>query len=439
MSDASGTLAHLRSGKLAGASRLDLSCDLTSFPEEIFSLADSLEVLNLTGNRLSSLPDDLPRLRKLKILFCSSNDFDHLPEVLGRCPSLEMIGFKSNRIERVGEGSLPPSLRWLILTDNRIGEIPASIGRCTRLRKLMLAGNRLTRLPDEMSSCTALELVRLAANRLASLPSWLFELPHLAWLAIGSNPLSKPPPPTSCPLIPWSDITLHEKLGEGASGVIYKASRRSGAGLLPAAVKIFKGTVTSDGLPAHEMAACLAAGDHPHLIPVLGRITGHPEGSHALVMGWIDSGFRSLAGPPDFDSCTRDVYPPQSSFSAASVRGIAGSIASTAAALHSRGLLHGDLYAHNILWNGNGHALLGDFGAASFYPPDIPPHDLERLEVRAFGCLLEELLDLAEGSPTSEVTDLRVLSNRCLSPSPADRPLFHRIAAFLGCGDYSPA
>jgi hypothetical protein len=53
MSAASGTLSDLRSGKLAGATRLDLSCDLTSFPEEIFSLADSLEVLNLTGNRLS--------------------------------------------------------------------------------------------------------------------------------------------------------------------------------------------------------------------------------------------------------------------------------------------------------------------------------------------------------------------------------------------------
>ena len=428
MSIAAATLADLRAGKLAGATRLDLSCGLDSFPGEIFDLAASLEVLNLTGNRLSSLPDELPRLKKLRILFCSSNDFDHLPEVLGRCPSLEMIGFKSNRIGRVGEESLPPSLRWLILTDNRIGEIPASIGRCTGLRKLMLAGNRLTRLPDEMASCAALELIRLSANRFTSLPSWLFGLPRLSWLAIGGNPLTESSPVSDPPSVPWSDIVLKEKLGEGASGVIHKALRRSGDDLLPAAVKIFKGTVTSDGLPADEMDASLAAGNHPHLIPVTGKVTGHPEGSHALVMEWIGAEFRSLAGPPDFETCTRDVYPPQASFTPASIRRIARSIASAAAALHSRGILHGDLYAHNILWNGNGHALLGDFGAASFHPPDIPPHALERLEVRAFGCLLEELLARADPSHPDDLKDLRGLAARCLSPRPAGRPLFHQIS-----------
>ena len=56
------TLALLRAGKLAGATRLDLSCGLAEFPPEIHDLADSLEILNLTGNRLSDLPDDLPRV-----------------------------------------------------------------------------------------------------------------------------------------------------------------------------------------------------------------------------------------------------------------------------------------------------------------------------------------------------------------------------------------
>jgi hypothetical protein len=428
MSAAPAPLADLRAGKLAGATRLDLSCGLDFFPEEIFNLAASLEILNLTGNRLSSLPDDLPRLKKLRILFCSSNDFDHLPEVLGRCPSLEMVGFKSNRIARVGEGSLPPSLRWLILTDNLIGELPDSIGRCTRLRKLMLAGNRLTRVPDGMASCAALELIRLSANRFTCLPSWLFELPRLSWLAIGGNSLTAPSPAAHHPPVPWSDITLQEKLGEGASGVIHKALRRVGDELLPAAVKIFKGAVTSDGFPTDEMAACLAAGDHPHLIPVVGRITGHPDGSHALVMEWIGAEFASLAGPPDFETCTRDVYPPQASFAPASIRRIAEAIASAAAALHSRGILHGDLYAHNILWNGNGQAILGDFGAASFHPPGLSPHALERLEVRAFGCLLEELLDRADPSHPDDLTDLRDLAARCLSPRPSDRPLFHQIS-----------
>ena len=43
------TLAQLRAGQLAGIKRLDLSCGLTEFPREIFDLADSLEILNLSA------------------------------------------------------------------------------------------------------------------------------------------------------------------------------------------------------------------------------------------------------------------------------------------------------------------------------------------------------------------------------------------------------
>ena len=51
------TLQQLRSGELAGTARLDRPAACASSPE-IFELADSLEVLNLSGNALDSLPDD---------------------------------------------------------------------------------------------------------------------------------------------------------------------------------------------------------------------------------------------------------------------------------------------------------------------------------------------------------------------------------------------
>ena len=119
------SLEQLRSGELAGISRLDLCCNLTDFPDEIFSLANSLEVLNLSGNRLSTLPADLARLHKLRIVFCSDNLFTSVPEVLGRCTQLEMIGFKCNRIQHLPAAALPPALRWLILTDNQLQQLPA--------------------------------------------------------------------------------------------------------------------------------------------------------------------------------------------------------------------------------------------------------------------------------------------------------------------------
>jgi hypothetical protein len=126
-------------------------------------------------------------LHRLRIVFCSDNPFTELPAVLGRCPSLEMIGFKANRIEHVPAESLPPTLRWLVLTDNRIEQLPSSIGQCPRLQKLMLAGNRLRALPPELAACRNLEL-RLSANALEAFPHWLLTLPRLSWLAMAGNP-----------------------------------------------------------------------------------------------------------------------------------------------------------------------------------------------------------------------------------------------------------
>ncbi len=413
-------LSKLRAGGLAGSARLDLSCGLTEFPREIFNLVDTLEVLNLSGNRLSKLPDDLARLKKLRILFCSENEFGNVPAVLGGCPELEMVGFKANRIESVEEAAFPRKLRWLVLTDNRIGALPGSIGSCGRLQKLMLAGNRLQSLPDEMAACVNLELIRLAANRFTEFPEWLFKLPRLSWLGLGGNPWSESlaADETALAEIDWQHLEISHILGEGASGVIHHAHWHAE----PVAVKIFKGAVTSDGLPASEMAASLAAGAHENLIRVLGRISNHPDGRNGLVMSLIDPDFTNLAGPPDFDTCTRDVYDAGESFEPPQVMSMAFRLASVAEQLHARRIMHGDFYAHNVLRSRQGDCLLGDFGAAFIYPEGA---GLEAVEVRAFGCLLGELLERCDAADADPC--LWNLQKRCVAESVGERPGFGEI------------
>ncbi|HSI62185.1 MAG TPA: leucine-rich repeat-containing protein kinase family protein [Candidatus Saccharimonadia bacterium] len=432
------TLHQLRSDNLRGAARLDLSCGLTELPSEVFDLADSLEILNLTGNALSSLPDDLPRLRKLRILFCSSNAFTSFPEIIGSCPRLRMVGFKSNQIEQVPENSLPSGLRWLILTDNRIKTLPDSLGRCTQMQKLMLSGNQLQKLPESCAAFEDLELLRLAANQFECLPSWLTSLPRLAWLAFAGNPISPAPDPESSPIaeIPWSTLKMGALLGEGASGRISQAQWQApeGGARREVAVKVFKGAMTSDGLPENEMAAALAAGSHPNLVDVLGRVSDHPLGSHGLVMSLLDAGFVNLAGPPSFDSCTRDVYASGETFSVDTVHGIASSTASVASHLHEHGLMLGDLYAHNILHHPDGRCRITDFGGATFLPAgnNQMSEALERIEVRAFGILLEELLArcTAGAGDTRFVDTMRELQKECQGP-PAERPLFKHVESVL--------
>jgi hypothetical protein len=434
-------LSQLRAGQLAGSQRLDLSCGLTAFPREIFDLADTLEVLNLSGNALSALPDDLHRLHRLRVLFCSDNRFTELPEAVGQCPQLDMVAFKANRIRNVPAASLPPSLRWLILTDNQIEALPSTLGHCTRMQKLMLAGNRLRALPDALAGCRALELLRISANELDALPEWLPSLPRLAWLAFAGNPFDASPEEAAlarpAAAIDWHRLSLKQKLGEGASGVIHQADWRLDDGSIrPVAVKLFKGAVTSDGWPHSEMAACIATGVHPSLIAVLGRVENHPEGAPGLVLELVDASFRNLAGPPSLQSCTRDVYGADARWSLETAWRMARGIASATAQLHARGILHGDVYAHNILWNGQGDCLLGDFGAASFLPTDDDARSqaLQRIEVRAFGCLLEELLALCEPVDNADETTrtmLARLQSRCVDPDVPSRPAFAEIASLL--------
>jgi len=437
MTTTTTTLAALRSGELQGITRLDLACGLEEFPREIFELTDSLEVLNLSGNSLAAVPDDLSRLSKLRVLFCSDNRFTELPEVLSTCAQLEMVGFKANRISEVAATAIAPGLRWLILTDNQIRALPDAIGSCGRLQKLMLAGNQLAALPEAMGGCVGLELLRISANRFEALPEWLLQLPQLTWLAFGGNPVAATPPAPSAAVarLQWQDIELAEKLGEGASGVIHKAHwqpspQQTGQAV---AVKLFKGAVTSDGFPAEEMAACLAAGNHPHLIGVIGELSGHPEGSSGLVMPWVDPEYRSLAGPPDLATCTRDIYGEEQRFSLAMVLDLAQGLAAAGEHLHAKGILHGDFYAHNVLYRPEGGCFLGDFGAASFYPPQPSggANLFEALEVRAFGCLLGELLERCDSEQDGRLASLKALQLHCMATVAASRPRFAELVAEL--------
>ena len=78
--------------------------------------------------------------------------------------------------------------------------------------------------------------------------------------------------------------------------------------------------------------------------------------------------------------------------------------------------------------------MLGDFGAASFYDPASPEATpLQRLEVRAFGFLLEELAERCDAPAAAQpaLARLRLLRDACLRADSAARPLFADIETQL--------
>ena len=80
---------------------------------------------------------------------------------------------------------------------------------------------------------------------------------------------------------------------------------------------------------------------------------------------------------------------------------------------------------------------MGDFGAASFLPTNEPETALllTSLEVRAFGCLLAELLAHCQpqDTPADTLDRLHTLQIHCSSPDVAARPTMAEVEQALRC------
>lgn len=433
--------SHYRSANgLEPITRLQISAGLKNIPKEVFLLADCLEVLDLSNNDISDLPDDMASLQNMRILFLSNNQFERIPAILARCPKLEMISFKSNNLVTVDEDVLPLDTRWLILTDNKIQRLPDSMGRLHRLQKLALAGNCLAELPSTMADCQNLELARLSANKFKTMPDWLFNLPKLSWLAFSGNNFSssfqhtsqQPPSLDSVPYVALEDMQLSELLGEGASGFIHRGDWLKQPDVLAGtenhiAVKIFKGDVTSDGFPQDELNCCLKAGEHPGLIKVIAQLDQTDKDKKlGLVMELIPSSFYNLGLPPSLKTCTRDTFKSDTKLSSSAIAKISLQMAQAMKHMHNNGISHGDVYAHNTMINDQAEALFGDFGAATDLS-DLPKSQqlaMERVEVRALGCLLEDLLThCAFASDLNSDCHLKLVeyANNCLTSDLVNR------------------
>lgn len=407
----------------------------------------TLTKLDLPNCGLSSLPTTFPDIvPNLSILFMPKNNFRELPPLIGSCSKLQMVSFKDNGMESIHPDSLKPQLRWLILTGNSISQLPDTIGRCKKLQKLMLSGNRLTELPSSMEGCENLELVRLACNQLKEAPMTLLKLPNLRWVAVSNNPfLTGISDRHDAQLKVIEDDELDRNdwpvLGQGAGGVTRRVEWKQPDNTMNiVAIKTYSGELTSDGSPQDERKISMVASSSGHscLIQLRGQTkTG------ALVMEYLD-GYTALAGPPSFETCSRDVYGADTgnSITGDHAKTIAKGLLEVLIQLHEKGICHGDFYAHNILIRPEGQdrpfqVKLSDFGAAFFYDKIAPYGELiESIELRAFGVLLEELGGLIDKDDSGSASLLKSMASDCYSTLQSFQALYVKYGQELNkvCG-----
>jgi len=131
-----------------------------------------LEELQIWGNMLKALPDWLGELQLLSFLNIHTNPLTTLPESLANLTRLKKL-----YIGYGGGGILLKSL-------------PEYLKCCTQLEELEVAGCQLTTLPDWIGEFTYLQRLSLNTNSLHDLPPSLGHLEHLQELRLDDNPLN---------------------------------------------------------------------------------------------------------------------------------------------------------------------------------------------------------------------------------------------------------
>lgn len=142
---------------------------LYQVPDELTSKVSLHQAVDLSFNLITDLPLDLPlSLPHLKIMNLSHNRLLSVPD--------SIFGFLH--------------LEYLDLSFNNIEALPAGISLLSKLKKLNLSNNQLRKLPSNMDQLVSLQKINLMSNQLEHLPISMGNIPSLEVVLISDNPLT---------------------------------------------------------------------------------------------------------------------------------------------------------------------------------------------------------------------------------------------------------
>lgn len=127
--------------------------------------------LNLSKNKLHSLPASFANLTQIKNLIFYENNFEDIPEVLTGFHNLKHLDFYKNHIKKIPDfvGDME-NLEQLFLSFNQIEEIPDTLRNLKRLKYFYIHHNELHFLPEWITEMDSIERFGIGFNHLLDLP-----------------------------------------------------------------------------------------------------------------------------------------------------------------------------------------------------------------------------------------------------------------------------
>eukprot|EP00002_Diphylleia_rotans_P003850 TRINITY_DN12732_c0_g1_i1.p1 TRINITY_DN12732_c0_g1~~TRINITY_DN12732_c0_g1_i1.p1 ORF type:complete len:825 (+),score=126.80 TRINITY_DN12732_c0_g1_i1:71-2545(+) len=145
------------------------SGSLNHLPNNMGDFLSKIKVLELKGNRLSTLPDSISMMLSLEKLNLCGNCVSILPCGIINLKDLIQLNISDNKLSSIPDdiGSLH-KLKQFLLGYNQITAIPESLRNATKLRELCLSGNPIQELPNWISCMVNMKLLWVAQAGLAN-------------------------------------------------------------------------------------------------------------------------------------------------------------------------------------------------------------------------------------------------------------------------------
>ena len=150
----------------------------------------NLEKLNLSDNKISNIEgiENLSKLNKLELNF---NEINEIPDNLNKLQSLEILDLTGNKLSEISKGiSELKNLKVLNLSINKINSIKEPLDKLINLETLVLSENKIEKIDKELYKLKNLKKLDFQRNKINEIPDDLNKLNHLETLVILSNNLN---------------------------------------------------------------------------------------------------------------------------------------------------------------------------------------------------------------------------------------------------------